>query len=90
MDKQPNVEQFFADVKRLIDDWCERKLLSPLSVLLNPYLGFNGLTDGWAEILEALRTLRASYREDLSFAELRKIDDLIRTANSIVYRDISD
>ena len=81
-----NTEQFLKVTESIIHSWCERKLLGPLSVLTGPYLAFNGLTDGWGELLVALKTVRANYRKDLEFAELRKLDDLIRIADDTVYR----
>jgi hypothetical protein len=51
-----------APLARLIDAWCERRALGPLAVLLPAYTSNNGLTDGWAGVMEALRTLRGSRR----------------------------
>lgn len=44
----------------------------------------NGLTDGWADLMEALRTLRGSHH--LPAAELRQIEELIVIVEQMVYR----
>jgi hypothetical protein len=41
---------------------------------LGPYLTFNGLTDSWGEILNALNAALAHCREDFSGTELETID----------------
>jgi hypothetical protein len=52
-----------------------------MSRLLSPYLGFNGMTDGWAEPALGLKAVRAQDRAELTLEELRTIDNLIRAAN---------
>ena len=47
---------FFARLRSLIDSWCDRRDLRPLASVLGPYLAFDGLTDSWGRILEALKT----------------------------------
>ena len=49
--------EFFALLRSLIDAWCDRHALKPLSRVLGPYLAFDGLTDGWGEILNALKRI---------------------------------
>ncbi len=48
------------DVSRLIDAWCDRRELRGLAGLLPAWLSNNGLTDGWADLLKALRALSAT------------------------------
>jgi hypothetical protein len=79
-------DDFFSALRALIDAWCDRRCLDPLSLVLRAYLGFNGLTDGWAELYESLRTVRANSHEQLTSAELETVNDLIRIAEKIVYR----
>jgi len=69
---------------RLIDGWCERRALGPLAVLLPAYTSNNGLTDGWAGVMEALRTLRGS--RHLPDDEHRQIEDLVVLVERMVYR----
>jgi hypothetical protein len=55
-----------------------------LAVLLPAYTSNNGLTDGWADVMEALRTLRAS--RHLPEDEHRVIEDLVVLVEQMVYR----
>jgi len=78
--------EFLATMKSLIDDWCARRALAPLARLLPPYLSFNGLTDSWGDLLDALEGVRASCREGLPERELAIVGDLIREAERAIYR----
>ena len=69
---------------RLIDDWCDRRDLGPLSVLLPAYTSNNGLTDGWADVLEGLLALRSSRR--LPEREQQEVEALIILVERMVYR----
>jgi hypothetical protein len=79
-------DEFFASLRKLVDAWCERRCLGPLARILGPYLGFNGMTDGWTELYDALRSIRASDRDALHDTELELIGDLIRVSEKIVFR----
>jgi hypothetical protein len=48
-----------AILERLIDGWCERRTLRVLATVLPAYTSLNGLTDGCADLVDALRTVRA-------------------------------
>ncbi len=78
--------EFFALLRSLIDAWCDHHALKPLSRVLGPYLAFDGLTDGWGEILDALKDVRALCREDISEAEVETMEALIRAAERAMYR----
>jgi hypothetical protein len=80
-------EEFYASALKLIDAWCEQRRLAPLSMLLPTYLDPNNLTDGWHAKYEALKNLRAFCRDDFSDAELETVNELIRFAERVVYRD---
>jgi len=70
-------EQFFDVLKALVEAWCERRCLPPLARVLGPYIWLNGLTDGWADLQDALKSVRASDRDVISEAELNSVSDLI-------------
>jgi hypothetical protein len=76
--------EFFATLKSLIYSWCDRRALNPLARVLGPYVAFAGLTDSWGELLEALKTIVASCRCDISESEM---DTLRKPAERAVYRD---
>ena len=78
---------FFARLRSLIDSWCNRRALRPLASVLGPYLAFDGLTDSWGQILEALKTIRALCREDATEAEMDAVEKLIRAAEAALNRD---
>jgi hypothetical protein len=77
--------EFFAALKGLIDSWCDRRALNPLARVLGPYVAFNGLTDSWADILDALKTIHASCCRDISEPEMNTLRKLIKTAERVVY-----
>ena len=77
--------EFFASMKGLIDGWCDRRALAPLARLLPAYLAFNGLTDGWGDLLDALEGVRASCREGLPETDIAIVGDLIRAAEKAIY-----
>ncbi|MBN8992898.1 MAG: hypothetical protein J0H42_32065 [Rhizobiales bacterium] len=77
--------EFFAAVRGLVDGWCERRLLEPLARILSPYLGFNGMTDGWGELAIALKNIRALDGEQLSTKERAIVDDLIRATDMAIH-----
>jgi hypothetical protein len=72
------------EVSRLIDAWCDRRELKLLATLLPSWLSNNGLTDGWADVLDALRALRAS--RALPQDEADTIERLIGAVERVVYR----
>jgi uncharacterized membrane-anchored protein len=48
-------ENLNEDLNALIDNWCARKEYTALSLVLPTWLSNNGLTDGWAELRDALK-----------------------------------
>jgi len=79
-------DEFFEPLKKLIDGWCDRKALGPLARVLPPFVAFNGMTDGWGELLSALKGVRAFNPDDLLPAETATLADLIRVAEKVIYR----
>lgn len=73
-----------APLARLVGAWCDRRALGPLATLLPSYVSNNGLTDGWGELLDALRTLRGSHA--LPSEEHSQIERLVVLVEQMVYR----
>jgi len=73
-----------TDVSMLIDAWCDRRELRALAQLLPAWVANNGLTDGWAVVLEAFRTIRADGR--LPEDETGVIERSIAAVERAVYR----
>ena len=49
-------KEFNNEIRRLVEGWCDRREYGPLSAILTPWLYNNGLTDGWSDLADALRT----------------------------------
>ncbi|MDE2604021.1 MAG: hypothetical protein KGL62_16885 [Bradyrhizobium sp.] len=79
-------DEFFAELRMLVDAWCKRRSLRPLSRILGPYLAFNGMTDGWAELAKGLESIRAMDRHELVSSEHRAIDELLRAVDRAISR----
>jgi hypothetical protein len=83
---QSNTE-FTEMVQALIERWCDERKLKPLSLLLPAYVGFNGLTDGWAELADALKSVRSLGYEAFSSPEWDTLAALIRAADRALARE---
>lgn len=79
-------DEINAGCLELFDGWCERRAVRPLRDLLRAWPLANGLTDDWGNLHDALRTLRANCRPDISEAELAIVDSLIRAIAHIVFQ----
>jgi hypothetical protein len=79
-------EEPFAVLHKLVRAWCDRQCLEALSHVLPAYLAFNGLTDAWNQLYDALRITRASARYELTEEELDKVDDLVILASRVIRR----
>jgi hypothetical protein len=74
----------YGPLSRMVDAWCERRDLGHLAALLPAYVYNFGLTDGWAELAEALRTIRA--QRNLPDDEQAEIERLVVLVERVVYR----
>jgi len=81
--------EFFALLRGLIGTWCDRHALRPLSLVLGPYMAFNGLTDSWGELVTVLKAVRAQCRKDIPEAEMDTVRDLIRAAEAVISRHLN-
>jgi hypothetical protein len=86
MSKPSTNQEFFSTLRDLIDGWCERRSLRPLARVLDPYLSFNGMTDGWGDLTVALKTIRALDSDLISTKEREVVDDLIRATQKIIHQ----
>jgi hypothetical protein len=76
MRKAMSGEDLGAILDVLITAWCARKELRPLRRILNGWAAINGLTDGWAGLLEELQAIRAQDRERITEDELDLVIEL--------------
>jgi hypothetical protein len=51
-----------AEIRQLVDGWCDRRELGALASLLPAWLANNGLTDGWEILRDALKHTYAAGR----------------------------
>jgi len=87
-DNEPTgTQEIQAIIKALVDAWCDRRALYPLSILLPPVLGFSGLTDSWHDLREALRHVRAVAKDSLTVEEREHLGRAIAMVDKALWRD---
>src|SRR5262249_34762073 len=79
--------EFFAAMRNLIDAWCIRRCLKALSRVLPAYTAYDGLSDGWNALYDALRNVRAFAQDELTAAELETVSVLIGMAHNAILSD---
>ena len=79
-------DENLAALRQLIERWCDERELSALSLLLPGYLSLNGLTDGWVNLYDALKSTRSLGHGALSESDWSLLNDLIHWTEQIVYR----
>jgi hypothetical protein len=77
-------EEFFTALRALIDRWCDERRLNALARILPGYLAWNGLTDGWHDLIDALKAARGLGPDTLSPADWDTLNDLIHAAELAV------
>jgi hypothetical protein len=70
----------------LVEAWCDRRALIALRCVLRGYPVTSPLTDGWAELMIALKDVRAFAREEITPEELTTIDECVRAVEQVMYR----
>jgi hypothetical protein len=81
-----DTSRFEAILSDLLGAWCDRRALNLLRVVLSSYPVGLGLTDEWANLAKALKTIRMMYGSELSDIEMDKIVEAQHFAEAIVYR----
>jgi hypothetical protein len=78
-------DELLPRLNALVDSWCERRALKPLSIILAAWpFGGGGLTDDWGRLLDALKNVRAFGSPPPDDAA--QIDEAIRVVEKLVYR----
>jgi hypothetical protein len=80
-------EEPFAVLHKLVREWCDRQCLEALSHVLPAYLAFNGLTDAWSRLYDALRNVQSLARYELTDEEVEKVSNLISLAGRVLVRE---
>jgi len=84
--ERATLEEINAEVRRLIEAWCDRRCLRALRDVFAGWPLANHLTDGWASFMDAMKNVRAMARAELTEEELNAVDDLVRVAERAIYR----
>lgn len=79
-------EEFFAALRTLLDRLCDDRQFAALAQLLPGYLAFNGLGDGWHELLNALKATRGLGGEGWKPQDWDDLNDLVHAANLAVLK----
>lgn len=72
-------------IQQLVERWCDRRDLSSLRTILSGWPRVSGLTDEWAQLMEALTSLRAAHT--LPEDEQQVVERLVMDVERIVYRE---
>lgn len=81
-----SAESFHESLAALVDGWCERRCLPALRHILRGYPLSSGLTDDWANLLNALEEVRALAGDELTNEEMQIVGDLIGQVSRVIYR----
>jgi hypothetical protein len=79
-----NNTELFTILEELVDGWCERRTLNALALVLPNYPALNGLTDGWHQLYDALRDVRAMCKDELNNEEREKLNQAIAGIESLL------
>lgn len=74
----------FPLLDRLVDGWCERRALRPLSIILRAYPMASPLSDGWHELRSALRDVRCLRDPDVTDSEAMAVEDALRSVEKVL------
>jgi hypothetical protein len=72
-----NQDDVLARTEGLVESWCDRRCLRALREILGGYPLASPLTDGWGQLGDALRGVRAFAREELTTDEAQEVERLI-------------
>lgn len=78
--------EFFTALRQLLEAWCDRRCFGLLAAVLPAYIAFDGMTDGWGDLLAALRHALTLLQNELLPAERDALADLKRAAESAFHK----
>jgi hypothetical protein len=70
--------ELLVSLKNLADGFCERRSLNSLRHYLPAYCALNGMTDGWQELVIALKDVLVFAKSEISPQEKDEIKRIIR------------
>lgn len=81
-----STDELFEHIDMLIKAWCDRYCLKALRHILSGYPLVSGLTDEYGQLLDALKSVRALARTEITDKEAETVDELIKIVHKILYR----
>ena len=78
-------DEFLTALRRLIYKWCDERRLDALCRLLPGYFAFNGMTDGWGELVVALKSVRGLGAKSFNQTDWEALNDLVRAGERALY-----
>jgi hypothetical protein len=79
-------EELFEGVRQLVEAWCDRRAYGALREVLQGWPLANPLTDGWADLGDALKAVRAFAADELTAEEAVELERYIAAVDKAVYR----
>ena len=74
-------DEFLAALRAFIDKLCDERRYDALARVLPGYLAFNGMTDGWGELRNALKSTRTLGHEAFNGADWAVLNELIHATD---------
>jgi hypothetical protein len=79
-------EEFFAALRDLIARLQKQGNLSAAQELHSGFSCLNGLTDGWALLMESIDKTIATSQGNIGSKEMAELNDLLKLVKRVVYR----
>jgi len=79
-------EEFFAALRDLTDRIEEKGNVAAAHGLRTGYACLNGLTDGWALLMESMKRTIEANRRKIGEPELSELRDMLKVVAKVVYR----
>ena len=86
MRKFTSNDEFFAALRDLIDRIEEQGNVTAAHELRFGYSCLNGLTDGWALLMESMERAIEANRRKISDPEMSELRDMLKVVVKMVYR----
>jgi hypothetical protein len=77
---------FQREMMILVNEWCDRRALVPLKIVLPHYPLFNDFADEVVELRKALKTVRAQLGSTLPANEFERLVKLLHETESALNR----
>jgi hypothetical protein len=79
-------EEFFATFRDLVERIEKQGHAEAARELRDGFACLNGLTDGWALLMEAMERVVAGHRDKIGKPEMPELREMLRGVRKVVYR----